>query len=87
MQWFHKHNHMNPGDAVQTFLDLRASWGIPIHFGTFQLTAEPLTEPKAKLREALALKNIPLVTFEALRHGETRQYKNQRRQSGQAGNV
>jgi N-acyl-phosphatidylethanolamine-hydrolysing phospholipase D len=48
-QWFHSPNHMNPTEAVQTHLDLRAQNSIAVHWGTFQLTAEPILEPKTKL--------------------------------------
>lgn len=40
------HNHLNPQEAYQAFLDLRANSIIPMHYGTFKLTDEPLDEPE-----------------------------------------
>jgi len=37
--------HTNPEDAVQAFLDLSARWMIPMHYGTFRLSHEPVEEP------------------------------------------
>ncbi len=41
--------HMNPEEAVQAFFDLGAAHFVPIHWGTFALTDEPLDEPPARL--------------------------------------
>lgn len=48
--WFMKHNHINPEQAGQAFLDCGARTMIPMHWGTFQLTDEPLMEPIERLR-------------------------------------
>jgi L-ascorbate metabolism protein UlaG (beta-lactamase superfamily) len=37
--------HTNPEDAVQAFFDLGARWMIPMHYGTFRLSHEPVNEP------------------------------------------
>jgi L-ascorbate metabolism protein UlaG (beta-lactamase superfamily) len=37
--------HANPADAVQAFLDLQARWMVPMHYGTFRLSHEPMEEP------------------------------------------
>jgi L-ascorbate metabolism protein UlaG (beta-lactamase superfamily) len=37
--------HTNPEDAVQAFLDLGAQWLVPMHYGTFRLSQEPMEEP------------------------------------------
>src|SRR5277367_5043113 len=44
--------HTSPEEALQGFLDLRASIMIPMHFGTFRLSAEPVTEPLPRLLAA-----------------------------------
>jgi len=45
--------HTNPEDAVQAFLDLGARWMVPMHYGTFRLSHEPVEEPPEFLeREA-----------------------------------
>jgi L-ascorbate metabolism protein UlaG (beta-lactamase superfamily) len=47
--------HANPSDAVQALLDLGARWMIPMHYGTFRLSHEPMDEPLRLLaREAAA---------------------------------
>ena len=39
------------------------------HWGTFQLTDEPIDEPPQKLAEALGRENIPQERFAALQPG------------------
>jgi len=46
--------HTNPEDAVQAFLDLGSRWMVPMHYGTFRLSHEPVNEPVEFLeREAV----------------------------------
>jgi L-ascorbate metabolism protein UlaG (beta-lactamase superfamily) len=42
--------HASPEDAVQAFLDLGARWMVPMHFGTFRLSYEPVHEPVERLK-------------------------------------
>jgi L-ascorbate metabolism protein UlaG (beta-lactamase superfamily) len=37
--------HTNPQDAVRAFLDLGSKWMVPMHYGTFRLSHEPMDEP------------------------------------------
>ncbi|QDH18031.1 hypothetical protein E3D00_06825 [Swingsia samuiensis] len=60
--------HMNPEEAVMAFKTLNAEHGLAIHFGTFQLTDEPILEPVARLN--LAMRGNPK-PFIALESGET----------------
>lgn len=47
--------HASPEDAVRAFLDLRSRWMVPMHYGTFRLSHEPIEEPLQLLeREAEA---------------------------------
>ena len=48
--WFMEPNHMNPEQAAQAFLELGARYLVPMHWGTFQLTDEPISEPIERLR-------------------------------------
>ncbi len=41
--------HMNPEEAVQAFHDLQANVMIPMHYGTYDLSDEPLGEPVRQL--------------------------------------
>jgi L-ascorbate metabolism protein UlaG (beta-lactamase superfamily) len=46
--------HTSPADATKAFLDLNARWMVPMHYGTFRLSHEPIEEPLQLLaREAL----------------------------------
>lgn len=37
--------HTSPADATRAFLDLKAKWMVPMHYGTFRLSHEPMDEP------------------------------------------
>jgi len=37
--------HADPADATRAFLDLNARWMVPMHYGTFRLSHEPMEEP------------------------------------------
>lgn len=37
--------HTSPEDAVRAFMDLGARWMVPMHYGTFRLSHEPMDEP------------------------------------------
>ncbi|MBI5236225.1 MAG: MBL fold metallo-hydrolase [Deltaproteobacteria bacterium] len=51
-RWFMGVNHLNPEEALKTAVELRARIFIPIHWGTFDLTDEPLYLPIERLKEA-----------------------------------
>ncbi|MGH7720426.1 MAG: MBL fold metallo-hydrolase, partial [Gemmatimonadaceae bacterium] len=70
--------HMNPEEAVRAFLDLHAAHGtahravmVPIHWGTFKLTDEPMDEPPRRAREAWENEGLPGGNLWVLRQGET----------------
>ena len=44
--------HTSPEDATQAFLDLGSRYMVPMHYGTFRLSHEPMDEPLRKLEEA-----------------------------------
>jgi L-ascorbate metabolism protein UlaG (beta-lactamase superfamily) len=37
--------HADPADATRAFLDLNARWMVPMHYGSFRLSHEPVDEP------------------------------------------
>lgn len=43
--------HMNPEQALQAFTELKAERMIPMHYGTFRLSYEPMHEPPERLLE------------------------------------
>ena len=70
-RWFMKSAHMNPEEAVQTFLDVRARTFVPMHWGTFRLTDEDMREPPERLRAAWRAAQLPEERLKLLQHGET----------------
>jgi L-ascorbate metabolism protein UlaG (beta-lactamase superfamily) len=63
--------HCSPADAVQGFLDLGASWMIPMHYGSFRLSHEPIDEPLRLLAEEAArhgIRDRVLVMQEGITH-------------------
>jgi len=43
--------HADPSDAIRAFLDLNARWMVPMHYGTFRLSHEPMEEPLQLLEQ------------------------------------
>ena len=70
-RWFMKFSHMNPAEAVQAFIDLKAKRAIGMHWGTFILTDEPVDEPINRLDEEKLKLGIQKDSFFTLLHGET----------------
>ena len=52
-RWFMKAQHIGPDEAAVAFGELEAKTLIPMHWGTFRLSDEPLAEPPVLLRQAL----------------------------------
>jgi len=46
-----KSNHMNPGEAVTAFHDLKGKRLIPMHYGTYDLSDEPMGDPEKRIRK------------------------------------
>ncbi len=44
--------HTSPEDALRAFLDLGAETMVPMHYGTFRLSLEPMDEPVPRLLQA-----------------------------------
>lgn len=70
-RWIMRPMHVDPFEAVQIHLDVQARQSVACHWGTFRLTDEPLNEPPAVLRKALAARHLPESCFRALRFGES----------------
>jgi N-acyl-phosphatidylethanolamine-hydrolysing phospholipase D len=79
-RWFMRPVHMNPEDAVQAYLDVRAGQAgeggypalIPMHWGTFKLTDEPMAEPPRRTSAAWRAAGLPPEALWVLAPGETR---------------
>jgi len=70
-RWFMKRAHVNPEEAVQIHLDVRARISVGMHFGTFQLTDEAIDDPPRHLAEALDKLGVPRDEFVVPKFGET----------------
>lgn len=71
-RWFMKDVHINPEEALQIHLDIRARRSLGIQWGTFPMTAEPIDEPPRRLHEALRAKGLSPDAFATMKIGETR---------------
>jgi N-acyl-phosphatidylethanolamine-hydrolysing phospholipase D len=66
--------HLNPEEAVQAGIDLRARRLVGIHFGTFDLSDEPLDEPPRRFRAAGEAERLRSENVWVLKVGETRAF-------------
>jgi L-ascorbate metabolism protein UlaG (beta-lactamase superfamily) len=70
-RWFMRPHHMDPEEAVRAHLDLGGPPSLGMHFGTFQLTDEPIDEPVRRLTAAREAAGIAADRFGVLPHGAT----------------
>lgn len=70
-RWFMGPVHVDPAEAVQIHRDIGARRSVAMHWGTFVLTDEPMDEPPAALRDALARQGLAPSSFIVMQHGET----------------
>ncbi|MEA5460363.1 MBL fold metallo-hydrolase [Arcicella sp. LKC2W] len=68
--WFMKYNHQEPIDTVRAFKDCKAKRLIPFHFGTFDLSDEPLNEPAIILEQLQAENKIGGNELKIVKFGE-----------------
>jgi N-acyl-phosphatidylethanolamine-hydrolysing phospholipase D len=66
--------HMNPEEAVQALLDLHATRAVGMHFGTFDLTDEPLDEPPRWFHAEADRRGLKPDRVWTLAVGETRRW-------------
>jgi len=76
-RWFMQPVHMNPEEAIRACVDLRGATAqvahcVPMHWGTFKLTDEPMDEPPRRARAAWDAARLPPERFWLLAHGESR---------------
>jgi L-ascorbate metabolism protein UlaG (beta-lactamase superfamily) len=57
-EWFMHPSHTSPADALQVLKTLNAGQLIPMHFGTFDLSDEPIFYPKQELQRLQEEQNI-----------------------------
>lgn len=51
-RWFMKPQHVDPAEAIQLHRDIGARQSIGMHWGTFELSAEPIMQPAERIAEA-----------------------------------
>jgi L-ascorbate metabolism protein UlaG (beta-lactamase superfamily) len=78
--------HTSPEDALAAFADLGAQTMIPMHYGTFCLSAEPMDEPLPRLLAAADNAGI-IKRMLPLSEGETRIFLHQGRQQNAPGTL
>ena len=66
--------HLNPEEAVAAAIALRAQRTLGIHWGTYDLTDEPVGEPPVRFRAALAAAGLEEERGWVFRIGETREF-------------
>ncbi|MDE2579038.1 MAG: MBL fold metallo-hydrolase [Hyphomicrobiales bacterium] len=69
-RWFMRDQHADPEEAVKILRDCAAQTAVAFHWGTFQLTDEPIDEPPRLLAEALAREGVAPQRFLVKRPGE-----------------
>ncbi len=69
-----KESHLNPEEAVRAAVDLRAQRALAIHFGTFDLSDEPLEDPPRRFRDAARASDLGADGAWVLRIGESREF-------------
>ena len=64
-EWFMHVNHISPNDALKAATEMGAKVFIPMHFGTFDLSDEPVCEPLDQVKKSYSQsenKNLQLCT-------------------------
>jgi N-acyl-phosphatidylethanolamine-hydrolysing phospholipase D len=69
-RWFMRWQHMDPGEAVQAHLDLRAKATLAMHWGTFDLTDEPADLPPREFADLVGRAGLDPERVRALAIGE-----------------
>ncbi len=72
--WFMKDQHVNPREAVRIHQDLGARRSIGVHWGTFDLSNEALSQPPRDLARERELAGLAPSDFDVMAVGETRRY-------------
>jgi L-ascorbate metabolism protein UlaG (beta-lactamase superfamily) len=70
-RWFMGEQHVDPEEALRIFQLCGARRALGHHWGTFQLTDEPIDEPERRLHAALDEAGIDRALFHAMRPGES----------------
>lgn len=69
-----KMTHVTPEEALQLFADVQGRHFLAMHWGTFDLTDEPIEEPPQRLQAEAERLSLDPSTVWVLKHGETRRW-------------
>lgn len=69
--WAMRRVHMAPEDLPEAAAMLKAKIIVPIHWGTFKLTGEPVKEPMERLQRLLDAQDSLKAKVRVVKHGET----------------
>ena len=67
-----KMTHITPEEALQVFADVQGRNFVAMHWGTFDLTEEPIEEPPLRLEAEANRLGLDPSSIWVLKHGETR---------------
>jgi L-ascorbate metabolism protein UlaG (beta-lactamase superfamily) len=73
-RWFMRPMHLDPPEAVRACQEVGAARMVPMHWGTFILSHEPVAEPLEQTRRAWAAAGLPAERLWDLAVGETRDW-------------
>ena len=60
-RWFMQPNHISPYDSLTASAQMQARVTIPMHYGTFDLSDEPLSDPPAVFAEEARKRQIKVL--------------------------
>jgi len=69
-----QHTHTTPEESLRIFDDVRGRRFVAMHWGTFDLADEPLSEPPERLRVEAQRRQLDPDRVWILQHGETRRW-------------
>jgi len=69
-----KMTHLTPEESLQLLDDIQGQRFVAIHWGTFDLTEEPIEEPPQRLEAEAKRLGLDLTKVWVLKHGETRSW-------------
>ncbi|KAF9351874.1 hypothetical protein BGX34_000309 [Mortierella sp. NVP85] len=70
-RWFMSPVHCSPEDAVMVHLDVKSKRSVGMHWGTWVLTDEDVTEPPKRLKAEMERRGLDANTFNTMQIGET----------------
>lgn len=70
-EWFMGKQHVTPEEAIQGYLDAKAEWFVPMHYGSFPLADDTAKEALDRLHAEWKRRGLETERLKLLLHGET----------------